>query len=141
MCLGHKLATFGDIAQLSPGSYDNGDGDAKKQKQLAKNDPPPSSKKNVGAIIVSGSGMIAIPDDWPEGEIALCPAKLCNKSKGCLVPGCQKNHKGPKHWYSALIMFMKTHVNADPTLTWNSAVMTPDILGLKFSTGKVDDKY
>ena len=130
-----KLAVV--AVEHRPPSSEYGGIDAKKQKQQQKVQTP-ATMRNTGTINVQGSGMVNLPDDWPEDEIALCPAKLCTKSKGCKTPGCVKNQQDPVYQSSTLVTYMKAHIIADLTLSWNSAMMTPDIQGLKFSAGKVE---
>ena len=91
--------------------------------------------KNVGAIICRSKHPLTLPadKDWPQGETALCPAALRNGSKGCLRPGCTRNHTKMTSWSKTLIKFMIAFVDKTADITWNHAVATPDILGLKLN--------
>ena len=112
----------------------------KRQKQSLK--PTPSAgtaRKNVGAIDSLSSDMITMPKTYPEGEIALCPAALRNKSKGCANPKCSRSHDGPDKWSPAMTSCMIAHVKADDNLAWNPQVMTPEMLKLKHSKTPVKE--
>lgn len=101
----------------------------KQQQQVTQ----PTHKKNVGALDSLMGDMINIPKVWSEGEIALCPVKLCNKSKGCHTPDCNKTHDDPVKWSPALKTCMIAHVSTDANLSWNHQVVTPEMLSMKFS--------
>ena len=107
----------------------------KKQKIAALKTATPAVKarNNVGAITSKSSDMITMPKAYPEGEIALCPAALRNKSKGCANPKCTRSHDGPDKWSAAMTACMIAHVEADANLAWNPQVMTPEMLKLKHS--------
>ena len=84
--------------------------------------------------------MLKMPkdEDYPTGEKPLCAPALRNGSKGCKNCACKCNHSWPKKWSKALMDFMKEWMAADDraTMKWNPEVMTPKVLGMKYSNNK-----
>ena len=81
--------------------------------------------------------MLPPPADWPKGKKVLCPAALHDKGKGCIRPGCKKNHDKMKDWSKTMIKFMINYVNGQADIGWNKSVATPSIMELKLSNDNV----
>ena len=91
--------------------------------------------KNKGPICVNKAGTI-IPLStitWPPGVTPLCPAILRDKSKGCPKDNCQDSHDGPDEWSDPTWVVLKEMVVAHSYLTWNKAMVTPEMLGMEYS--------
>jgi len=111
------------------------DPDHKSKRQKKKDLKEAAEKRapNIGPLICATKSPIPLPTEWPAGETPLCPAILRHGSKGCTRRGCQKSHQRVDGWSKALIKFMISFVSKTADISWNLAVATPDILGLKFS--------
>ena len=84
-----------------------------------------------------------LPKEWPPGELPLCPAKLRDKTRGCLSPACKakKNHKDPDLWSPTLFKFMCDFVDSDKEhLAWNEELVTPEMLKLKYNQSPPDKR-
>ena len=114
-----------------------------KSKRQQKREKDAEDKKNrtanVGPLMCSTTKPITLPPaaDWPKGEKVLCPAALRDRGKGCIRPGCKKNHDKMKDWSKTMIKFMINFVNGQPDISWNKSVATPSVMDLKLSNDKV----
>lgn len=79
------------------------------------------------------AALIPMPTTWPTGEKELCMAALRNNSKGCQNPRCEKNEDPPSSWPASVLTLMKAHVAQTACLSWNSAVVPPELLDMKLT--------
>ena len=94
--------------------------------------------KIQGAFIVK-NGFIPMPEEWPDGEVGLCPGQLRDNSVGCRkgkrAGGCTLNHDPPVKWSKKLLAQMKDWVENHDTISWNYALASPQLLGLTYANG------